>query len=322
MPAQSECESSQIERVPRSNNSQRLDNSLDVAGRSLSPTHSGIVASWRIQGDLEYKQPQCPNPPKLIHLQSSPYFNDDSASYGGPLSDPRSPLGIQQFSVSAFDDIRSQSANIAASDSPRPLEPRTWGSAHESAPGASETPLVYRAQRTLQRPDDPALYSYAPDSTSASFELATHLQPTLPGQIYPNLPPPLGQIQTSFVDPSSIFLNPDPPFIDAQRHLRPAFADNGWQSACQRVPAVHGPQMRFNAISPNTATAPMPPALVHGLAFGLPNANPQEQFGPQPALAAVPTRFIPYAAPTDVGSDVGLPPKPIPQQESGFFPGN
>lgn len=301
-PLQSEDESSRLERLSRSNSNQRPDNSLDVASAPSSPTHSGSIASSCIQQNLGCRQSQYPSPPKLGHIQSSPYFQDDSASYSHP------PLGVHQYSVSAFDGIPSQSANNAALDRPRPLEPRAWGSAHELAPGVSESPLMYDTQPTLQPPDDLAMCGYAPNSTSISLELAASPQPALSCQAGSNYSRLLGQSQTSYVDPSSLILDPDSLLIDAQRHLNPGFADNGWQPVYQHVSASHPPQLRPNATPPNTAAAAMQSALVHGPwsspTIGFPDANPQHQVGPQQAPAARPTQFICYAAPLDASTAV------------------
>ena len=295
-----------------------------MASVSSSHPQSGSNASSRIQEDMKYKHPQYPSPPKLIHLLSSPYFQDDLASYGSPLSDCRLPFGVQQYSVSAVDGIRSQNVNNATLNHPRPLEPRAWGSAHDTVTSVLASPL-HGTQHTLQPPDDLATYGYAPSSTSASFEFATKSQPALPCQARSNLLEPLSQDQTSYVDPGSLVLNLDPSLIDAQQHLRPAIADNGWQSAYQRVPAAHPSQSRSNAIPPNATATAMRPALVHGPwsrpAFGFPDATPQQQVGPRPAPAAHPTEFVSYVALPDAGSNVTLTPTPDRSPVSDF-PGN
>ena len=295
-----------------------------MVSASSSPPNSGSNAFSCIQEDLEYKQPQYPSPPKLNHLLSSPYFQDDSASYGSPLSDCRFPFGVQQYSISAVDGIRSQNANNATLDHPRPLEPRAWESAHDTATSVLASPL-HGTQRTLQPPDDLAMYGYAPSSASASFELATNPQPALSCQARSNLLQPLSQDQASYVDPGSLVLNLDPSLIDAQQYLRPATAGNGWQSAYQRVPAAHPSQSRSNAIPPNATATAMRPALVHGPGprpvFGFPDATPQQQVGRRPAPAAHPTEFVSYVAPPVAGTNVVLTPTPDHPPVSGF-PGN
>ena len=308
MPIQSECESSRLGEFSPSNSSQRPQNSLDAASTSSPPTRSESIASSCIQENSEYKPSQYPSPPKPGHLQSTPYFPDDSTSYRAPLSGSHSPLGMQSYLVSAFDETCSPSAHNAALHRPRPLEPRTWGSAHDLAPGASESPLVYGTQPTLQPPDDLAMWSYAPNSTSTSFELATNPLPALLCQAHSNLSRPLSQIQTSYVDSSSLFLNPDPSSIATQQHLRtPPFADNDWQFAYHRISASHPPRFRSNA------TPPMQPTLVHAPwfrpAFGFPIANPQPQVGAQQAPAARRTQFVPYVAPPHASS-AATPPTP------------
>ena len=320
---QSEYGSNRSRRFPPSDSNQRpSNNSLDVATAISSPEYSGSVASSGIEENLEYTESQRPEHPRLGHLHSSPYFQEDSASYGSPLSDSRLPFGIQKYSASAFDDIRSQNANNATLDHPRPLEPRVWGSAHDTATSVLASP-PYSTQGTLRPPDDFANYGYTPNSASESFKLATNRQPALPYQAHSNLSRSLGQDQTSYVDPSSLVLNPDPSLIGAQQHS--AIADNGWQSAYQRVPAAHPSQSGSNAIPPNATTTAMRPALVHEPwsrpAFESPNASPQQQVGPQPAPDAHPTDFVSYVAPPDAGSNVGLTPTSNRRPASGF-PGN
>ena len=205
----------------------------------------------------------------------------------------------------------SPSANNAALRRPRPLEPRTWGSAHNLAPGVSESPLVYGTQPTLQPPDDLAMFNYAPNSTSISFELATNPPPALLCQPHSNLSQPLGQNQTSYVDdPGSLFLNLDPSTIATQQqNLRPTFADHDWQFAYHRISASHPPRSRSNATPPMQLAA-----LVHTPwlrpAFGFPNASPQPQVGAQQAPAARRTQFVSYVAPPYASSAATTPAAP------------
>ena len=282
-----------------------------MASVPSSPTHSGSIASSCIQQNLGCKQSQYPSPPNLGHLQSSPYFQDDSASCGSPLSDSRPPLGVHQYSVSTFDSIPSARANNGALGHPRPLEPRTWGSAHELVPIVSDSPLIYNTQPTLQPRGDLAMCGHTPNSTSISLELATSPHPALPCQARSNHSRLPGQSQTNYVDPSSLFWTPDSLLIDAQRDLPPTFADNGWQPVHRRVSASHPQQFRSNTTPANTPAAAMQPALVDGSwsspTFRFPNAHPQHQARPQLAPAAHPTQFFYYAAPLDASTAVTHP---------------
>ena len=296
--SQSEYESSCSGKAPPSDSNQGPSNNSLGSALSL-PEYRGSVAASYMQENLESKHP---SPPKFGHHQSSPYFREDSASYGSPLADSRLRLGIQQCSISAFDDIRSQSTNNAALDHPRAPEPRTWGAAHDTATNVFESPLYkYSTQGNLQSPDDPAMHSCAPNSSSASCELATNLQSALQWQAHSSLPRPLGQSQTSYNDPNSVFLNPGSPSAGVPQHPRATMANNGWQSEHQRVPGAHPPPSRSNQIPPNpaTATSSMWPVLLHGPwsqpAFGFLNNN--NNASSQPAQAVCPTQHTSYMAP-------------------------
>ena len=242
-------------------------------------------------------------------------------SYGSPFSNSRLPSGIQQNLVSGSNEIHCQSANNAALDQARPLKPHTWDSTRDVATSVSASP-PYNTQRTLQPPDDQTMYSYAADSTSASFEKATNAQLGLLCQDHSDLPRPLGQSQINYVDPSSLFLNPDPSLIDVHQCLRSAIADNGWQSAYQPVPAAHPHLSRSNAMPLKAATAAMPSALALGHrsrpVFGFSDADSQQQVGPQPVPASRSTQFVSYIPPPEVGNNVALTPTANHRPASGL----